>query len=576
MINAARARRAVSRRGTRRPGARRIATAALALITAVILAGCVGIPSSGQVNGGGVITEIDDFPFAVLPSGPQQDATQQEILTDFMQAATSPEGNYEIAKQFLTADAAEKWNPNAHLLIREGSATLVSRGDAVVDYSVSTRAQVDSFGQYTELRTAGSTRLSFRFVKVAGQWRISELAPGTVLSRDNFNAVFASHALYFFDPSYRYLIPDVRWFPARSSIATRIVSALLGGQASWLQGGGTLTAFPQGTELATVPVDVRSGLATVDLSKEAGAASAVERARMQQQLLASLGTVSVSTLTMTVRGAPLTVANPGLSNAAVTPDVDSAPLVRKDDKFGFATVDGIDSVSKLSSQIVAVGARAVTMARGQTTAAVLGAAGVYIVKVDMVDPKLLDPRKDLIAPSLDVSGYVWSVPADNPAAIHATGADGVVHEITSGLPAAGKIVSLDVSSDGARLLAYLQTDAGPRLQVAAILRRDGVPTALGATSVDLPVSAETPVDATWVDDRTVATLSTSANGQSVTSFAIGGPSESLGRADGAVSIVGGGGTDQIRVLTSTGTVLQSRASGWQNTFIAADFLATQQ
>ena len=548
--------------------------ALLAVTLSVALAACVGIPSGGSVMTGEVITEDESFPFAALPSGPQADSTQQEILTDFMQAATSPEGNYEIARQFLTPAAAEDWQPSASVLIREGSGTMLGITESVIEYSVSTKASIDGLGLYKEDRVQATQRRQYSFEQVDGQWRISALDDGTVLSRDNFNAAFDEHALYFFDPSYRYLIPDVRWFPTRSDVPTRIVTALLGGQASWMQGGATLSAFPQGTQRAS-PVEVVSGRATVDLSDEVASLNNVDKARIQQQLETSLGTVSVNTVSLTVRGVPLAVPDPGASNATVTPPVDSEALIRRGDEFGFATDDTFASINNLSAKIVGVDASAVTLARGQSSAAVLGTGGAYLITVGEPQPILVDNREGLVAPSIDTWKYVWSVPADNAAALRAVGSDQVVHEISSTLPVDAEVVSLDVSRDGARVLLYLNTDAGPKLFVAAVLRRDGVPSGLGEL-IGLPVSADAPIDASWVDDRSVASIATSDGTQPVTLFPIGGPSESLGRADGGVALVGGNGTEQIRVLAENGTILQRRASGWQNALLTADVLATQQ
>jgi hypothetical protein len=547
--------------------------ALFATVVSVALAGCVGIPAGGSVMPGNLVTEDETFPFAALPSGPQADSTQQEILTDFIQAATSPERDYEIARQFLTPGADEQWVPNASVLIREGSGTTLTISETTVEYSVATKASIDALGLYVEDRVQATQRRQYSFEQVDGQWRISALDNGIVLSRDNFEAAFDEHALYFFDPSYRYLIPDVRWFPTRSDVPTRIVSALVGGQASWMQGGATLSAFPQGTRVSAV--DVVSGRATVDLSEDVAGLNNIDKARIQQQLESSLGTVSVNTVSLTVRGVPLAVSDPSASNATVTPPVDSEALIRREDEFGFATDDTFSTINDLSAKIVGVDAAAVTLARGQNSAAVLGQGGAYLVTVGDPNPILVDSRGGLVAPSIDTWKYVWSVPADNAAALRAVGADQVVHEISSTLPVDAEVVSMDVSRDGGRVLLYLNTDAGPKLFVAAVLRRDGVPSGLGEL-IGLPVSADAPIDASWVDDRSVASLAMVEGHQTVTLFQIGGPSETLGRADGGVALVGGNGTEQIRVLTDTGTILQRRASGWQNSLLTADVLATQQ
>ena len=46
--------------------------------------------------------------------------------------------------------------------------------------------------------------------------------------------------------------------------------------------------------------------------------------------------------------------------------------------------------------------------------------------------------------------------------------------------------------------------------------------------------------------------------------------------DVAVGLVGGNGADRIRVLTVSGNLLEPRGSGWEDTGIAADLLATQR
>jgi len=86
-------------------------------------------------------------------------------------------------------------------------------------------------------RDLANQTLSFSFEEQGGEWRISEAADGIVLSQTSFALAFREQALYFFDPTYRFLVPDVRWFPFRQTIPARIVRALLAGPTSWLQGG---------------------------------------------------------------------------------------------------------------------------------------------------------------------------------------------------------------------------------------------------------------------------------------------------------------------------------------------------
>lgn len=545
----------------------RAASVALALVFA--LAGCVGIPSSSGVNQGPLVQNGNDAAPADIPLGPPPNASKTEMVNDFLQAATSAEGNYAIAKEFLTVKAAQGWVPTKSVLVRERPATPEDVGDNVVDYSVSTKASVDALGIYVEQGTDATQTLSFSFVKVNGQWRISDLPDGIVLSRTSFANAFTSFPIYFFDPEYRYLIPDVRWFPSGSTVQDRIVRALIAGPSPWLQQGVVVSAFPSGVQPGS-PVVVRNSAATVDLSANAAATGAQVRGRMHQQLEQSFGTAAITSIAMTARGAPLAFPDSQDSHAQVAVVTTLAPLLQKGKQFGF--YPGFTSLGGISNQIAPLGGSAVSLDRGQTTAGVLAKGGVYVV-TDSAQ-KLVDSRPDLIAPSIDTFGYVWSVPATSAAAIQVAGIDGSVHQVGSRIPADASVVSLNVSHDGTRVLMYLSTTSGPRLIVAGIIRRAGIPTSLG-DPLDLPVSSANPIDATWVDPITVASLGSDDGADTVTSYVIGGSPGDTSRTESARRLVGAD-SDSLRILTLSGEVQQLRASGWQNIGVVASILATQQ
>ena len=81
----------------------------------------------------------------------------------------------------------------------------------------------------------------------------------------SFTQVFRDYTLYFFDPSHRYLVPDVRWYAGRDSAQTSIVQAMLAGPAEWLA-PGVVSAFPEGVQLEPAAVPVSGGVASVSLA----------------------------------------------------------------------------------------------------------------------------------------------------------------------------------------------------------------------------------------------------------------------------------------------------------------------
>lgn len=554
-----------------------------ALALAAMLAGCTGIPTSGPVMVGKDIDEEAPVDIGILPSGPRAGATQQEILLDFVQAATDPQSDYRTARQFLAASVQSKWNPDASVAIRRTSSAPVAVDATTMDYTITTSTRIDADGHYVEDQDAASQTLTYGFVKEGGQWRISQLADGIVLSEDNFDVVFSAQSLYFFDPTFNFLVPDLRFFPNGSRLPTRIASALVKGQDGWLGQGVSVSEFPSGTSLGNV-VTITCGVATVDLSNEVRDATNLQLVRMRQQLAASLAKVSsVSSVVLTNGGVPITINDSNADPSAITePRVDPNPLVRTKNSFGFAANGSVAALSPMDRSVISLNADAATLASGKATLAIRAAAGVYAIRAGGGAPQLVDDRSKLVEPSVDTTGFIWSAQSSRTSSVTAFDSEGGVHGVDSStLPRDGRIVSMDVSRDGARILFYLVTPTGPRLVVAGIIRqKDNVPDRLGAIE-ELPVDRFTPIDAAWAASSTVATLSRSGTDAVVTAHLIGGPSTVLGRVSAGRAIVGGtavdgADTDGLRVLSSTGEVYKPRGSSWQRTGISASLIAVQQ
>lgn len=553
---------------------------AAATLPALLLAGCVSVPFAGGVEPGGAVESEVDVDFDFLPSGPSAGATQEEILRGFLAATTAAQDNYRIARSFLADDVSDVWNPYDSTLVRAREGSVERVDDATLTYSVPIVASVDAVGRYAVAdSTASQTLPAFRFVREDGEWRIAELGNGILISQQAFPSAFSQHTIYYWDAAFRNLVPDLRWFPTRSEVATRIVRAVLEPPTSWLGQGATVSAIPEGTELALAPVTVEAGIAQIDLTSELLSLSERERQRVRLQLAASLRAVSG------VVGVELSVdqnlvAIPEWTSGApdVVPQVDPRVLLGTEEGFGFATGGELEPLGRLSARVVELGATAVTLAPTPTLATVLTPAGVWAVPTGDAEPVLLDPRPGLIAPSIDGYQFVWSVPATAPGAIRATELNGTVHVVEAALPASSRVVSLDVSRDNARVLIMLDGSGGPRLVAAAILRDEtsGVPVHLGELR-ELPLNGDAAIDAAWVDEVRVASITRTDEQTLVELHEIGGRSRPLGLPRDAVQIVGGnGGVDGIRVLGDDGIVFEPRGSGWQGTSLRASFLGTQQ
>jgi hypothetical protein len=551
----------------------------------LLLAGCVSVPVAGPVEQGGAVSEPVDADFEFLPAGPTPGATQEEILQGFFAATTASQENYRIARSYLMDDVSSEWNPYQSTLVRSQEGAVVRIDDTTLEYSVPVIAEVDAVGRYRVAPAASEQTLpAFRFAREGGEWRIAELGDGILISQQAFPSAFSQHVLYFFDPTFTNLVPDLRWFPTRAGVPTRIVRALLDGPTSWLDQGATVSAIPEGVQLVAAPVSVVDGQAIVDLSSEILELGDVERQRLLAQFRASFGSLgNVAGVQLTVDQTPVSVPTTTVV-PEVNPQVDGRLLVMgpDGDRFGFSSGGAtVEPVGRLSERAIELGARALVLGPSRTVGAMLTDAGAWVVRNNDLEPLLLDERPGVISPSFDGFQLMWSATADVGGGLQAITTAGEVLPVDVVLPEGTRLVSIDISREDARILMFLQGEGGPRLVVGAIARDEGSgrPVRIGDL-VDIPVDGAqnaVAVDATWVDEVRVASVIETSEGTAVELHEIGGRSRSLGRPPGAVQIVGGNGAvTGLRVLTDGGIVVQPRGNGWQSTGVRASFLGVQQ
>jgi len=546
------------------------------VVAALALAGCGGVPASGPVEAGSIIDAGADIDVAYNPGGPLTGATQTEIMLGFISAATNPQNDYSVARSYLAESIRDEWDPNKITQIRTGIGQPRTESDTAQSFTLTSAAHVDENGQYIEDQPATQV-LDFTFVQDENdQWRIASAPPGIVLSRESFNAVFEAHPLYFYDATGTYLVPDLRWFPKTTLLATTVVRTLLEGQAAWLREGVTNTYFPAGTKLDSRVV-VESGVATVALSDEVLEASPEQVELMRQQLRATIG--NVSSVVITAPGVTLEEQDGAPAPETVELSVQDQLLARQDDVFGFLKSSGaVGALAGVSTEVIGLDATDATLSRNGAIAAVQTPTGAWLVFANNAKAVQVDTRAGLLAPALDNSGFVWTVPASDAAALVAHDDDGNAYPINAPQFAGMQATSFSISRDGSRVLLLSSTTLGPRLSVAGIIRTDGVPTGLGPL-LSLPIDqSSTALDATWVDGNTIATLTIPDDDDQsvVTSYQLGGPSTSLGRVTDGVTITGGNGADGIRVVTSAGDIYRPRGNGWADTGTTVTFLATQQ
>ena len=545
---------------------------------ALLLTGCVGIPTSSRVTVGQELAQEDVGDFEFFPLAPAPGADQEEILVGFVAAFTGSDGDYGVARQFLSSGFAEDWNPRSNVTLRTSAQRYTVLDATTMEYSVNATATVDSIGQLRQPSDPVPLTLRFGFVSENGQWRISEAPDGIVLADATFQAIFDAHSLYFLDPTSDRLVPDLRWFPAGTA-ARRVATAVLDGPPSWLRGSAR-SAFPEGTRLESPGLEVDSGVAIVDLSTEALAADAGERQLMQLQLTASLSNVpNIRRVSLSVGGAPLVIPEPRPSAPQPNPQVDARAVVLRDDAFGYLVRDGVTPIAGLNDKVVAVAPTGATLARDATSAAVRGNDGVWFIPEGDTPSTLLDTRSDLLVPSMDDYGFVWVASRADATVVRVYSAAGVGVDLPTGLSPDSTLAAVAVSRDGARVAILASTPVGPRLVVKAIVRDANsaqAPSGLSESVLDVTSSSLVAIDATWVDELSVAVLSGSTAQRIVTVYEVGGERSTLGQPGDAASLVGGNGGAGLRAVSDTGSVLARSGNGWTDTRVEVSFIATQR
>lgn len=547
--------------------------AAMVLVLALLVSGCGGLPASGPVVAVQDAGDSDQAPaFAFRPESPQPGATQEQIVEGFLRAGSGPgaAGNWRVAQEFLTPALRSTWRPSAGVTIDvAGERASTQVDDTHVTVGLEPVATVDAAGAYMP-SDGGRTVLPFTLEQVDGEWRISQAPDGVVLDRDQFMSVFRKYSLMYFDPTWTYLVPDVRWFPA-ANVATRISEALIDGSPSPWLADSVVTAFPEGAALARKSVPLVARTAQVDLTSEALSADRTALDRMQTQLEQSLAMADVTAVEMLVDQVPLPASTVPVRSTRIS----SLPLVRAEAGFGFLSGDELTEIDGISAAIDRLPATAVQLGPDLDVAAVqVGDGVVGRVRADAFDP--LDSRGDLVAPTVDTLGYVWSVPRGNPAAVIAFGPDGATIPVAGAWPDASAIAAMSLSRDGARMAAVVTSGGGTEIWIAGVERDGaGVPVAL-SDPFTLGTVRGSGAGIAWLDDATVAVLAHTGDEGVVAEQAVGGLQTSVTAPADARSIASGAATAPIRLRVEDGSVLVKRGANWQQSSSGVAVLATQQ
>jgi hypothetical protein len=336
---------------------------------------------------------------------------------------------------------------------------------------VRTIATIDEFGEYRSMPEVESRSLFFGLVRENGQWRIDAAPNLTVVSSPVFSVVFQSYPIYFFDRGYRYLVPDVRWFPVRSSSPTRMVRALLQGPSEWLT-DAVRSAIPEQTSLTIDSVPINDAAAEVDLSSEALTADPSMRSLMKAQIdktLTSLPTVSSVQI--------LIDRNPQEIEAITPVQISSSPgspIMLSDTSVYRINGSTAIPVAGSSTHVLRLSPNAVALSEASQQLALVNEEGLFMANLDSNESELIDARAGILTPLFDADGHLWSAGAEGGINVYI---DGQLSTLLEG--STESRIDFALSPEGSRLAEIVLIDEVRKLQIRGVVRdSEGKPRAL--------------------------------------------------------------------------------------------------
>jgi hypothetical protein len=615
-----------TRRGARTRGVMAV-TAAVGLVPVLsLLSGCTTIPDHGPVVQGRPVGADPRGPvFQVLAEGPRQGAGPEEMVGGFLRAAAGFTDEHRVARSFLVPQRAAAWLPSKSVQIYPGQASLkltlasldgkpvpakqaaatpspapsttpsasataspeeAAAQAAVVYVRVPAQAQIDADGVYTAT-PARSQTIRFGLVRQGGQWRISTLPDGILLTSTDFDLTFRAFGVYFPDPTGSFLVPEVHWFPITNATPTLLAKAILSGPSPWLRPALT-SGVPKGTRMTVPAVPVQAGVAVVDLNDSVLNADTEHRVMLLSQLRSTLvGVSGITDVKVTVGGAAFAmVASGGSARAHAQPDeperrlqvdpqVDGRPLVL-DGNGRLARIQGVGLAQRT---LVGVAGTTPLAARGAVAPAAAPDGSAYAVLVQNRTRLLYQlpgtPRaetllqgRDLTAPSFDPRGWVWSTGAACNGTVYAARPGRGAVPVRAPWLAGYRISDLKVSRDGTRALILATRNGIGRVLVTGIARnKQDTPTSLTRPlqlAPDLVVASS----GAWVDDDEVVVLGRGRTGGVQPWVAqVGGPASATTASSSDLpadltSVTAGNGELDLYVGTADGVVLTRAGAGW--------------
>ncbi len=427
----------------------------------VLATGCAWVPVTGPVEHyqpqqGGTSSGVE-----VAPLPPVDGATQLLVVEGFLHAMGTYEAGYQVARQYLTTQAARIWRPESGVQVyADGSPPVETDQSVVLVATIS--GSVDASGIYS---TSGrQLRHDFGLVKnESGQWRISNPPQGLLVSRYLFGTGFLAVNTYFTAASGNVLLPDPRYVASGPVTLTTAVEAVLAGPSPWLS---PIVAPRPGRDVSLTSVVLEpSGTAQVLLSASANALVSDRREQLLAELTFTLCSFEqVRTVQVSSGGFPWAnadgrtlftpssfasvdpVPTSGVSSAFIANGSSLRRQVSQGNWTDFVEVQG--GLPEVTGLAISPGSQSWAALADRRTRVIGGDLNAKAIRT-------IRTGAGMLRPFYSRTGELWSV-AQATSAWRVYRGETVITPTVRGLPK-GEIVGASLSPDGERLAVVVST-----------------------------------------------------------------------------------------------------------------------
>ena len=551
------------------------------IVVTLAIGSCASIPTSGPVTE--VTVSASGQGVQIAPEPPQKGMSASRIVEGYLQAMADPTGDYEVARQYLSATARGQWAPRRGTIVYDGWVEAVGDG---MELRGTTRGTLDAVGRFTVSRE--SLTHDFGLTSEAGEWRISVPPDGVLLSSYIFARSYSSVRSYFIARSGQGVVPEPLHLPTSEITPGRIVEAQLAGPGTFLS-SGVRNAIPEGTRLGTAGATVdSSGVVTVALEGVPQGLGDVERRELGAQLLWSLSSIpKISGLHLTVDGKPYSMPEQNDKQVLeLSSQQDYQPL----SKAGSADLYGVHEgrAGKLSADtsfipLTSDGAPAEMTAislDGAFTATVAGSPATVRIGPSGGVPVQVDTGLTRAGSVHFAQGRLWLLGrgSSGEQQLLSVSPQGEIAAIDlTALP--GELVDFSLDASGTRAAVLLGIGEATRFGVASLIEGSSVTDWQEiplTASQDRELSDAVALD--WTGEINVAVIASAGSGRSVFVVAVDG-SEVIDLGPVSVSPVQvtalpRPGGDAVALRAADGTVLLYEQHGaWQQAKTAMTWIS---